>query len=101
MRNLTFFSYEIPLSSVSRCSLGNCFHHQCDCSAVQPCIFCKCYLHALVVLTHLTEFIKLSLWPVAMLMQVGKKCSDQLMEKEQSVMVNTVIERCTRGEVSN
>ena len=68
---------------MSRCSLGNGFLHQHGRSEAQPCAFCKCYLHALVVLTHTTEFIKLLLWPLAMLMQVGEECSDQLMEKHR------------------
>lgn len=35
---------------------------QHKCSQVQPCAFCKCYLHALSVLIHPTEFIKHLLW---------------------------------------
>ena len=42
--------------------LETAFIIQHDCSQVQPCVFCKCYLHALSVLIHPTEFIKHSLW---------------------------------------
>lgn len=35
---------------------------QHNCSQVQPCLFCKCYLIALSVLIYLTEFIKHLLW---------------------------------------
>lgn len=38
------------------------FITQQNCSQVQPCVFCKCYLNALSVLIHPTEFIKRSLW---------------------------------------
>lgn len=35
---------------------------QHKCSLVQPSIFCKCYLQAISVLIHPTEFIKHSRW---------------------------------------
>ena len=42
--------------------LETAFIIQHDRSQVQPCVFRKCYLHALFVLIHPTEFTKRLLW---------------------------------------
>lgn len=67
---------------------------QDKCSQVQPCVFCKCYLHALSVPIQPTEFIKHLLWARCYADAVGKGLSFQLLEKN-NVMVNAMIKRCT------
>lgn len=78
--------------------LETAFIIQHDCSQAQPCVFCKCYLYALSVLIHPTEFIKHSLWARCHV-DAGDGLSNWLMKKH-SVMVSAVIERCTGIEGS-